>query len=98
MPLASNNLHRRQLHPACARPELALITWHTLRHTHGTLLHELGTPLRVAQAELGHSHMTTTLEVHMRASASGQRHAVDQLGNQQFSNVPEFAQIGQRSN
>jgi len=33
--------------------------------------------LRVAQAELGHSHMTTTLEVHMRASASGQRHAVD---------------------
>jgi hypothetical protein len=65
-PLASNNLRRRQLHPACARAELAPITWHTLRHTRGTLLHGQGTPLRVAQAQLGHSHMTTTLGVYAR--------------------------------
>src|SRR5207247_478427 len=42
-PLASNNLRKRQLHPACVRAGLAPINWHSLRHTHGTLLHEQGT-------------------------------------------------------
>lgn len=97
-PLASNNLRKRQLHPACARAELAPINWHTLRHTHGTLLHEQGTPLRVAQAQLGHSHMTTTLEVYTHASATSQRQAVNQLENQLFPNVPNFAELAQRPN
>jgi len=97
-PLASNNLRKRQLHPACVRAELALINWHTLRHTHGTLLHEQGTPLRVAQAQLGHSHMSTTLEVYTHASATAQRQAVDQLENQLFPNVPKSREVEQRPN
>ena len=97
-PLASNNLRKRQLRPACLRAELAPINWHALRHTHGTLLHEQGTPLRVAQAQLGHSHLTTTLEVYIHASASAQRHAVEQLENQLFPNVPKFAEITGRPN
>jgi integrase len=97
-PLASNNLRKRQLHPACVRAGLAPINWHTLRHTHGTLLHEQGTPLRVAQAQLGHSHMTTTLEVYTHASASAQRQAVDQLENQLFPNVPKFAEVAGKAN
>lgn len=97
-PLASNNLRKRQLRPACLRAGLAPINWHTLRHTHGTLLHEQGTPLRVAQAQLGHSHLTTTLEVYTHASASAQRHAVEQLENQLFPNVPKFVEIAGRPN
>jgi integrase len=97
-PLASNNLRKRQLRPACLRAALAPINWHALRHTHGTLLHEQGTPLRVAQAQLGHSHMTTTLEVYTHASASAQRHAVEQLENQLFPNVPKFGEITERPN
>jgi len=97
-PLASNNLRKRQLHPACVRAELAPINWHTLRHTHGTLLHEQGTPLRVAQAQLGHSHMTTTLEVYTHASGSAQRQAVELLENQLFPNVPKFAEVAERPN
>ena len=90
-PLASDNLRKRDLRPACARAGLPFINWHALRHTHGTLLHELGTPLKVAQAQLGHSHMSTTLEVYTHASASAQRHAVDQLEDQLFPNVPKFS-------
>lgn len=97
-PLASNNLRKRQLRPACLRAGLAPINWHTLRHTHGTLLHEQGTPLRVAQAQLGHSHLTTTLEIYTHASASAQRHAVEQLENQLFPNVPKFREIAGRPN
>jgi integrase len=90
-PLASDNLRKRDLRPACARAGLPFINWHALRHTHGTLLHDLGTPLKVAQAQLGHSHMSTTLEVYTHASASAQRQAVDQLENQLFPNVPKFS-------
>ena len=97
-PLASNNLRKRQLYPACVRAALAPINWHTLRHTHGTLLHEQGTPLRVAQAQLGHSHMTTTLEVYTHASARAQRQAVDQLESQLFPIVPKFGEVERKPN
>jgi integrase len=60
------------------------------RHTHGTLLHSQGTPLKVAQAQLGHSHMATTLEVYTHASVSAQREAVNLLEGQLFPNVPKF--------
>jgi integrase len=93
-PLASDNLRKRQLRPACVRAGLAPITWHTLRHTHGTLLHELGTPLKVAQAQLGHSRMSTTLDVYTHASAGAQRHAVIQLEDHLFPNVPKSDEGG----
>jgi integrase len=97
-PLASNNLRKRQLHPASQRAGLGSIDWHSLRHTHGTLLHEQGTPLRVAQAQLGHSNMTTTLQVYTHASGSAQRQAVNQLEDQLFPSVPKFGGVAQRPN
>jgi integrase len=91
-PLASDNLRKRGLLVACKRAGLRPITWHTLRHTHGTLLHEQGTPLKVAQAQLGHSHMAVTLEVYTHASAPAQRQAVNQLESQLFPNVPRLGE------
>ena len=82
-PLMSNNL-RRGLRSACARAGLPKLNWHALRHTHGTLLHGQGTPLKVAQAQLGHSHLTTTLEVYTHASVTAQREAVNLLDQQVF--------------
>jgi integrase len=61
-----------------------------LRHTHGTLLHTQGTPLKVAQAQLGHSDMATTLEIYTHASVSAQREAVVLLENQLFPSVPKI--------
>ena len=75
-----------------------MIYWHSLRHTHGTLLHEQGKPLRVAQAQLGHSHMTTTLQVYTHASGSAQRQAVNQLEVLLFPNVPNFSEAGRKPN
>jgi integrase len=66
--------------------------------SHGTLLHEQGTPLRVAQAQLGHSHMTTTLQIYTHASGSAQRQAVDQLEALLFPIVPKSGEAGQRPN
>jgi integrase len=88
-PLASNNLRRRGLQAVCKRAGLPIIDWHTLRHTHGTLLHVQGTPLKVAQAQLGHSHMATTLDVYTHSSVIAQRQAVNLLDEQLFPNVPK---------
>jgi integrase len=78
-PLNPDNLRKRQLRTACQRAGLKRIGWHTLRHTHSTLLHELGTPLKVAQSLLGHSRLATTLEVYTHASTDAQREAVAKL-------------------
>ena len=83
-PLAADNLRKKSLRTACKRAGLQRIDWYALRHTHGTLLHAQGTPLKVAQAQLGHSHAATTLEVYTHASGSAQRDAVNLLGDQLF--------------
>jgi len=88
-PLASNNLRKRGLQSACERAGLPRINWHVLRHTHGTLLHVQGTPLKVAQAQLGHSHMATTLEVYTHATVISQKEAVGLLDEQLFPSVPK---------
>jgi integrase len=94
VPLATDNLRKLALRTACKRAGLQRIDWHTLRHTHGTLLHSQGTPLKVAQAQLGHSHTATTLEVYTHASASAPRDAVNLLEEQLFSNVPKLENCG----
>ena len=88
-PLASNNLRNRGLRSACKRAGLPKLSWHSLRHTHGTLLHVQGTPLKVAQAQLGHSDLATTLEVYTHASVIAQREAVNLLESQVFPSVPK---------
>src|SRR5712692_7062163 len=93
-PLSADNLRKKSLRTACRRAGLPRIDWHTLRHTHGTLLHSQGTPLKVAQAQLGHSHMATTLEVYTHASVSAQRDAVNLLEGQLFPNVPKLENSG----
>jgi integrase len=93
-PLAADNLRKKSLRTACRRAGLQRIDWHALRHTHGTLLHAQGTPLKVAQAQLGHSHMATTLEIYTHASGSAQRDAVNLLEEQLFPNVPKLESYG----
>jgi integrase len=76
---------------ACARAGLPRLTWHALRHTDGALLHGQETPLKDAQAQLGHSHLTTTLEVYAHASLTAQRETVNLLDMKVFPNVPDKA-------
>jgi integrase len=52
-------------------------------------LHSQGTPLKVAQAQLGHSHLAATLDVYTHDSVTAQRDAVNLLEGQLFSNVPK---------
>ena len=66
-PLRPENLLKREIHPACDRLNMRRVGWHTFRHTHATLLNELGESLKTAQAILGHSEIETTLRVYTHA-------------------------------
>jgi len=66
-PFRPDNILKRVIHPACDRLNMAHVGWHTFRHTHATLLNELGESVKTAQAILGHSDIGTTLQIYMHA-------------------------------
>lgn len=60
-------------------PDLPTITLKGLRHTHATLLLELGQNPKIVQERLGHSTITTTMNVYSHVTPTMQRSAVDLL-------------------
>jgi len=90
-PLNPKNLLRRVLQPACVKLNLPVIGWHSFRHTHATLLGEVGESLRTAQAILGHSDLETTLNVYTHAIPESQKRAVDKVAELLFPSVPKFS-------
>ena len=67
------------------------LSWHTLLRTHATLLQTAGASLRDTQAQLGHSRMSTTLEVYTLPIPAHLRLAVENL-SQLVTNGDELHQ------
>jgi hypothetical protein len=57
------------------------VSWHSFRHTHATILAEVGESLKTAQALLGHSDLETTLNTYMHVIPNSQRRAVERVGD-----------------
>lgn len=60
---------------------LPRITLKGLRHTHATLLLELGEHPKVVQERLGHSNITTTMNIYSHVTPTMQRAAADRLAS-----------------
>ncbi len=86
-PLSSKNLYNRELAPACDRIKEPRVSWHSFRHTHATLLTEVGESIKTAQALLGHSDLATTLNLYAHVIPDSQRRAVERVAEVLFSNV-----------
>jgi integrase len=97
-PLNPKNLLRRVLQPACRELGLPVEEWHSFRHTHATLLGEVGESLRTAQAILGHSDLKTTLNVYAHAIPDSQKRAVEKVADLVIPNVPEFSAATESGN
>jgi integrase len=91
-PFNDTNLLHRHLKPAGVARGMPWLSWHTLRRTHATLLQTVGASLRDAQAQLGHSKMSTTLEIYTLPTPAHLRVAVESL-SQLVTNGDEFGQI-----
>lgn len=62
--LNDTNLLLRDLKPAGKQIGVPWVSWHTFRRTHATLLQLAGGSAKDAQAQLGHSQITTTLGIY----------------------------------
>lgn len=85
-PDAMTSRWSRRLDWATAKYDtLTRVTIKGLRHTHATLLLELGEHPKVVQERLGHSTITTTMNIYSHVTPTMQRSAVDRfaahLGN-----------------
>jgi site-specific recombinase XerD len=52
-----------------------------MRHTHATLLLETGAKMKAVQERLGHSNITTTLNIYSHSTETMQQEAVDLFMN-----------------
>jgi integrase len=76
-----------KLKRACKAADVPIATFHDLRHTHQTLSHSTGTPLRVSQAQLGHSSIAMTLDVYTHAMPEQQQEAALRMDRLLFTTV-----------
>jgi integrase len=78
-PFSDTNLLHRELKPAGSQVGAPWLNWHTLRRTHCTLFQVAGGSLRDAQAQLGHSKMSTTLEIYTIPLDGTRREVIEKL-------------------
>ncbi|WP_263368879.1 tyrosine-type recombinase/integrase [Edaphobacter bradus] len=90
MPFSDSTLLSRFIKPAGMQIRAPWLSWHTLRRTHATLLSHVGASPKEAQAQLGHAHMSTTMDIYTQPIPSHQRAAVERL-SQLVTNGDELA-------
>lgn len=76
-PIAAGNLLKRSFEPLLAKAGLPRIRFHDLRHTAATLLMEQGVHAKVVQEMLGHTRISTTLDLYSHVTPTMQRQAAD---------------------
>ena len=90
-PIRPDNVLKRVIQPACEELKIPRIGWHAFRHTHATLLSELGEPIKVAQAILGHADIQTTLGTYTHSVPESERRAEERLAELVLDpNGPKF--------
>lgn len=92
-PFGGSNLLERHLKPAGREIGVPWLNWHTLRRTHATYFQLAGGSIKDAQAQLGHSNLSTTLEIYTLPIPAQQRAAVEKLSQILLTSVDEQDQL-----
>ena len=53
------------------------VTWHQFRHIHSSLLNDLKVPVKIAQEQLGHASISTTLNIYTHVVDASHRKAIE---------------------
>src|SRR5712692_7456458 len=88
-PLRESKLLRNVLQPAAERAGLGRVTWHQFRHVHSSLLNDLRVPVKIAQEQLGHASIQTTLNIYTHVVDASHRAAIESLEQRLFPTVPK---------
>ena len=65
------------------------MTWHQFRHIHSSRLNDLRVLVKIAQEQLGHASIQTTLNIYTHVVDGSQRQAIEQLEAQLFPTGPK---------
>jgi integrase len=89
-PLRASKLLRNVLQPAAKRAGLGRVTWHQFRHIHSSLLNDLKVPVKIAQEQLGHASISTTLNIYTHVVDASHRQAIDAVEERLFREMDCF--------
>ncbi len=78
------------LQPAAEKAGLGRVTWHQFRHIHSSLLNDLSVPVKIAQEQLGHASISTTLNIYTHVVEASHRKAVEAVEERLFGEMDCF--------
>ena len=83
-PLRESKLLTKVLQPAAEAAGLGRVTWHQFRDIHSSLLNDLKVPVKIAQEQLGHASISTTLNIYTHVVDASHRQAVEAVEERLF--------------
>lgn len=86
-PLRESKVLRNVLQPAARQAGLGRVTWHQFRHIHSSLLNDLRVPVKIAQEQLGHASVSTTLNIYTHVIDASHRKAVEAVEDLLFGQL-----------
>ena len=89
-PLRESKVLRNVLQPAAQKAGLGRVTWHQFRHIHSSLLNDLKVPVKIAQEQLGHASISTTLNIYTHVVEASHREAVEAVEERLFGEMDCF--------
>lgn len=91
-PLAPTTINRYKL-KACNKAKIRPITLHQFRHSHATFLLNKGIDIHEISKRLGHSKVSTTLDVYTHSDLSQEKRVYDTLNSIRFNFFDCFVYI-----
>ena len=79
-PLASTTINRYKL-KACEKAKIYPIKLHEFRHSHATLLKDLGIDLHIVSKRLGHCKPSTTLNIYQHCNKEREKRVLNTLNS-----------------
>jgi integrase len=86
-PLRESKLLTKVLQPAAQKAGLGRVTWHQFRHIHSSLLNDLRVPVKIAQEQLGHASISTTLNIYTHVVDASHRKAIEEVEDRLFGDL-----------
>lgn len=83
-PLAPTTINRYKKN-ACLKANMRVITLHQFRHSHATLLFNLGIDIHIIQIRLGHSKPSTTIDVYTHCNFEQEKRVYNTLNRLRFN-------------
>ena len=75
---------------ACEKANLRAITLHQFRHSHASLLYNNGIDIHNISERLGHSNVSTTLNVYAHCNKDKEKRALETLNSLRIKNVLQY--------